>query len=372
MSLPFLLDVAIGLVFLYLIISLIASEIQELLTTLLQWRAAHLRKSIENLLFGGEDTQNDQTVKDIVKDLYDNPLIRNISQDSKEGIEAALRKIVRAIVTFGRKKKLTLTEGNEPSYIPSETFATTLLERLKLPQFVKKVTALNLQKFVENEISSQIKGYIEDKKNQISNDVYKKIEADFSSLKSINKEINTNFIAEKATLLTSVNRLIDELKLYSESSKSYLESTSSNEQPGASLNEQQNASIKRLVKQLKLLNKSLFYQNESYNSTKELIQRLQPSLNQVLALIDIEVDKENKITKMSETFSSFKEEFKEDSIANAYLAVEDDLKAIAQRLPLSVKKSLAALAERAQINLMRAQTQERVIEDELRQFQVEI
>lgn len=373
MSLPVILDVAIGLVFLYLIISLIASEIQDLLTTLLQWRAAPLRKSIENLLGRGENTQNDRTVKDIVKDLYDNPLIRNISQDSKEGIEAVLRKIVRAIVTFGRKKKLTLTEGNEHSYIPSETFATTSLERLKLPQLVNKVTALNLQKFVENEIHSQIKGYAEDKTLQISNDTCKILRADFSSLENINKEIYINFSSGKATFLTSVNRLRDELNFYIDLSTSYLESAASSEQTGTSLNEQQNASIKRLVEQLKLLKKSIFYQDQSYNNTNEVLQRLQPNLNQILALLDIEVDKRtNQITEMSETFSSFQKEFEGVGIDNVYLAVEDDIKAIDLRLPLSVKKSFAALADRAQINLTRAQTQVRVIEDELRRFQVEI
>jgi hypothetical protein len=36
MNLPFILDVALGLIFIYLILSLLASEIQELLTTVLQ------------------------------------------------------------------------------------------------------------------------------------------------------------------------------------------------------------------------------------------------------------------------------------------------------------------------------------------------
>ena len=47
MNLLFILDIALGLVFTYLILSLLASEILELIATLLQWRAAHLRKSIE-------------------------------------------------------------------------------------------------------------------------------------------------------------------------------------------------------------------------------------------------------------------------------------------------------------------------------------
>lgn len=43
MNLPFILDVAIGLIFIYLILSLLASEIQELIATVFQWRAEHLK-----------------------------------------------------------------------------------------------------------------------------------------------------------------------------------------------------------------------------------------------------------------------------------------------------------------------------------------
>ena len=128
MSLPFLLNLVIGLIFIYLILSLIASEIQEILTTLLQWRAAHLKKSIEILLMGGEGTDNEKKVKNIVDDLYNKPLIKNISQESKEGIEAWLRHVSRSIVTWGRKDDINITlNGNEPSYMPSETFASTLM-----------------------------------------------------------------------------------------------------------------------------------------------------------------------------------------------------------------------------------------------------
>ncbi|NJN75070.1 MAG: hypothetical protein HC796_00885 [Synechococcaceae cyanobacterium RL_1_2] len=51
-DLPVIVDVVIGLVFIYFILSLLASEIQELLATILQWRAKHLKESIEMLLMG--------------------------------------------------------------------------------------------------------------------------------------------------------------------------------------------------------------------------------------------------------------------------------------------------------------------------------
>ncbi|WP_392435895.1 hypothetical protein ACF3DV_29255 [Chlorogloeopsis fritschii PCC 9212] len=140
MNISFVLDVAIALIFIYLILSLLASEIQELLATVLQWRAAHLKKSIEIMLTGGEGTKNAHQVKEIVQELYDNPLIKNISQESKEGVEAWLRHLIRSIVIFGRKSHQITLKGNEPSYMPSETFATTLLERLNLPQLAQNMT----------------------------------------------------------------------------------------------------------------------------------------------------------------------------------------------------------------------------------------
>lgn len=58
MNLPTILNVAIGLIFIYLILSLLSSEVQEILATLLQWRAKHLQQSIELLIYGGNKVQS--------------------------------------------------------------------------------------------------------------------------------------------------------------------------------------------------------------------------------------------------------------------------------------------------------------------------
>jgi hypothetical protein len=67
--------------------------------------------------------------------------------------------MTRFVITLGRKDRLTL-KGNEPSYIPSETFATTLLEKLSLSQLAKKMTALNLKRLVREEILDKLDGYL--------------------------------------------------------------------------------------------------------------------------------------------------------------------------------------------------------------------
>lgn len=84
MNFPLVVDIAIGLIFIYLTLSLIASELQELLATVLQWRAKHLRKSIELLLSGGSEakrreTEDLQKARKLVQELYDDPLINTLN-----------------------------------------------------------------------------------------------------------------------------------------------------------------------------------------------------------------------------------------------------------------------------------------------------
>ena len=50
LGLSVIVDITISLIVIYFALSLLSSEIQELLTTLLQWRAVHLKQSIEGLL----------------------------------------------------------------------------------------------------------------------------------------------------------------------------------------------------------------------------------------------------------------------------------------------------------------------------------
>lgn len=98
------LNVAIGVSFIYMILSLLISELQENLTALLEIRAISLRGSLINLLEG--------------KDKYDNP--------EKAEIMLAL---------YNTSLLKSLNQGREnskgPSYIPKEIFSAALLEVLK-------------------------------------------------------------------------------------------------------------------------------------------------------------------------------------------------------------------------------------------------
>lgn len=148
MNLPFVLEVAIGLIFTYLILSLLASEVQELVATVLQWRAKHLRDSIEVLLGGGINTPEEQRVRDLVARLYDEPLLKNVNQEAKGLITQAFRQITRIVIPSNRPGAFGHHQASGPSYIAPETFATSLIEQLGITSMVNKLSEVRFEKFV--------------------------------------------------------------------------------------------------------------------------------------------------------------------------------------------------------------------------------
>jgi hypothetical protein len=87
-----ILDTAIGLIFVFLVISLVVSAANELLAALFKWRA-------ENLVLGIRELLEDSSATGLVTRFYEHPLIESLS---------------------ARNKK--------PSYIPSRTFVLALLD----------------------------------------------------------------------------------------------------------------------------------------------------------------------------------------------------------------------------------------------------
>jgi hypothetical protein len=98
-----ILDVAVGLVFVYLLASLIVSTVTELLAGWLGWRADKLLDGIRNLV-------NSPGTKDWAKDLYEHPLIKGMSP------------LPTKVMLF---KLVPPAPG--PSYIPARTFSVALI-----------------------------------------------------------------------------------------------------------------------------------------------------------------------------------------------------------------------------------------------------
>jgi len=151
MNLPLVIDIAIGLIFIYLIFSLLTSELLELITTVLQWRAVHLKESIEGLLAGSNETPELQQARILANRLYSNPVINTLNQEAK-GFAASLpRRLNQTIGRFFRalfKRENVFADKNSgPSYISSESFAISLLETLGIPTVIQKFTVLRMQEF---------------------------------------------------------------------------------------------------------------------------------------------------------------------------------------------------------------------------------
>lgn len=105
------LDVAVGLIFVYLIVSLMVTAVTELIASGLRWRAATLYLGIQNLL----DSPGTQVW---ASKLYAHPLIQGLSP----------------LVTKPVKDAAAAVKANAkggPSYIPSRTFAVALLDTLR-------------------------------------------------------------------------------------------------------------------------------------------------------------------------------------------------------------------------------------------------
>lgn len=91
-----ILDVAIGLVFIYLFFSIVASAVKEAISGYLKWRAKDLKEGIAQLL----------SDRGFVNQLYDHPLIQSMVKGGPDFSDAS--------------------KDRNPSYIPSRIFAQAL------------------------------------------------------------------------------------------------------------------------------------------------------------------------------------------------------------------------------------------------------
>jgi hypothetical protein len=143
-GLPVIVDIAISLIFVYFTLSLLSSEVQELLKALLQWKAVHLKESIEGLLVGNDSAQLTEARK-LANQLYDNPLIRSLNQSAKDTIASKLTPKVTNV--FGDK-------SSGPSEISAKTFSATLLDTFDFVGIYRKLIAhrleLRIKSFIPN------------------------------------------------------------------------------------------------------------------------------------------------------------------------------------------------------------------------------
>ncbi|NET33373.1 MAG: hypothetical protein F6K19_15355 [Cyanothece sp. SIO1E1] len=307
MNIPLILDIAIGLIFIYLILSLLASEIQELITTLLQWRAVHLKESIEGILGGDLKGTQFGRVRQLANELYDHPAISSLNQEAK-GLIANLprqfsrvfgdaysyyyRTFLKRESVFGRDKS-GQNKRSGPSYISSETFAASLLDTLGIPKFTKAITLFKLRFFLKEELLNKIvcilhgaddkvdditfefqneqelRDYLKVRNIDLSNtDSRFLILRNFYKIKNRFYQIIQEFENEKIDLITSVDLTIESLERYIKTSKDLLTEDE--------------------IQELESLKEDFFGRDDggANNNQKLLLLRgLQPSLTEVLEIV---------------------------------------------------------------------------------------
>ena len=219
MNLPVILDIVIGLIFIYLSFSLLASEIQAILTTILQWRATHLKKSIEELISGQTYVDNNnlesdvqiKKVQQLANSLYQNQLIKDLNYSGGRGeLERTFRKITKSIgnliSSITRIKQVFHGETTGPSQIPSNTFAASLIDTLKLQDLIKTISDYKLEDFISKQLI-KIKIFLKEMNLEESSQK----ELILAEFKDLHKELNIIFNNYKTNNLANINLTLDRI-----------------------------------------------------------------------------------------------------------------------------------------------------------------
>ncbi len=358
MNLPIILDIAIGIIFIYLTLSLLSSEIHELITTLLQWRAEHLRNSIRVLLEGGGKTEKDPELKqresevqELTDRLYSHPLIRSLNQEAKgqlaqlnrkisNGIIDVLYGIVSGIYNFfnrllGNPKALFknpfANETSAPSHIPPETFASTILKTFQMSEIGRLVTVSRLEKFQERQVSTLLK-----KQQYLQKPESQELATDrLRQMTRVWNQTRQEFADGEITLPAVINRMENTLNSYIGYCDQFIEEADSLKQ--------------FFVYELKS------EKDRYYNSTEKnrVLAALRPTLNEVIELIR---DKPKVYQQLERAFKD-----KDSPTYQGFKTIVDNM----PDLPESLQDSLKALADRIE-------TRKESLEDEIYDLQAQL
>ncbi|MCC3584199.1 MAG: hypothetical protein JGK24_08970 [Microcoleus sp. PH2017_29_MFU_D_A] len=338
MNLPVIIDIIIGLVFIYLTLSLLASEIQELIATVLQWRAEHLKKSIEVLISGGSEGTKDplqlQRVGLLANSIYANPIIKDLNQGAKGLLSQGFRSFTHRMGALYRQmtgtKNVFGNKSTGPSYIPADSFAASLLDTLKISPLVESLSKSRLERFKDLQLAQiQVIG----EGLNLPESTKPIIEQEFGWLTAEFNRVVEDYKNDLGSLNNSLDRMSEKLGFYINDSQVYLPET---EQGG-----------REFQRQMAFIKASF----DSEFERAALRAQLQPSLSNLLNTV-------RKVRKSQDTVAQIMDEKEESPI---YKQIQETL----DSMPESLKRSLYILAQRAETG--GGDTQE-----QLQRFQKEI
>ena len=375
MSLPIILEIAIGLIFIYLTLSLIASEIQEILSALFQWRAEHLKRSIEQLLAGDSNPtdagsapdlaethpemslkaaqrQNYRAAKALADRLYDTPLIENLNYEAKGRLASGLRAFLHGIgmlyrtVTFSRNVFGRKTSG--PSYIPAETFATSLIERLRLEDFQRLLVRSRFAEFVERDVQHPLHNMVHELRARLGKEDL--LTAEMSAFDRDLQQLVSDLGDRRLTL----ESVLEQLSLQLESFEAMAADLP------LSPNSQESAVAQSFLKRVRYLRNGLdgsqlLSDRTASTRTDAILVRLRPSLHDLTALLDPHSATYGELVALAQREGG---------------AVKDALdKLQSEVIPPQLRQSLAVLGSRAERQI---KSRTAAAGSEIQQLQTEI
>ena len=151
-----ILDVAVGMAFIYLVLSLVASGVNEILAAVVQSRAANLERGLRSL-FSGDSIE---AGTNLVENLYDHGLIRGLYPDPEKdlGVAVVLSRLskfrlwLQKVVGMGPGTMVAIVKNPLllPSYIPARTFAVAMIDILNRDKFNGKTAIQNIEDFLSS------------------------------------------------------------------------------------------------------------------------------------------------------------------------------------------------------------------------------
>ena len=378
MSLPIILEIAIGLIFIYLTLSLVASEIQEILSALFQWRAEHLKRSIEQLLAGdsladrlpddstevdsnatlskrrdaSSQRRNRKAARTLADRLYDSPLIEDLNYEAQGRLAGLLRKFLHGIgmlyrtLTFSRNVFGNKTSG--PSYIPAETFATSLIERLRLEDFQRLLTRSRFDEFVHTEVRSPLHNSVQELRARTQDETL--LTAEVNHFDQQLSNISAALAANRFPLEIALNQIVSQVRTFEEMTADL---------PLLS----DPVAAQSFQNRIKYLRTGLMGQvGSSAGGNAALFARVRPSLADLTDLLD----------PSSPTYAELVELTRRESTALSD-TLSNTLKTLHQEvIPPRLRGSLATLASRAEASLQNTKDNVQSANNEIRQLQHEI
>jgi hypothetical protein len=433
MDLPSLLNVAIGLIFIYLILSLLAAEIQETLATLFQWRGKHLKEAIFNLLIGdnlyrkpSKDQKEllkkeNEKAEQLVEKVYENPLILDINQEARKGVPVLMRQLIWGIEDGLYQLFRQGIDGkkvrNMPSYIPSKIFSIALMDKMKISDLAKNRGAIYLSRLIDTNIIEDVETLVKDKFKDPSNkEIHDVLLEELGRFRDESNNICGRLALGKASLDNAIERLKDAFDEYQKVIE-YPKKDIQDDKQTEDIDFKNSSLKKELQKDLKGIQREVFgicdsiddastYENRMVAEAR-VMAKFRPTLAQILELFDTntEIHSEiaailhyEEIAEQRQRNSETPKDFTESNLADDKNSIKKEIESLVRvkdgnpplyrvkkDTPLygayigirdsveSVKKSLPTELRPSLVALVRnAQIEANSVQDELKLLQQEI